>query len=66
MVFPRAKYWGQFCLISLSMIWMKGPSAASVNFQTTPNWVGVLICLRVERLYRGIKTGWINGPRPII
>ncbi|PKU39291.1 hypothetical protein llap_10404 [Limosa lapponica baueri] len=27
----------------------------------TPSWVGVLICLRVRRLYRGIWTGWING-----
>jgi len=30
----------------------------------TPRWVGVLICLRVERLCRGIWTGWIDGPRP--
>ncbi|PKU45328.1 rna-directed dna polymerase from mobile element jockey-like [Limosa lapponica baueri] len=27
---------------------------------------GVLICLRVGRLYRGTWTGWINGPRPIV
>ena len=27
---------------------------------------GVLICLREGRLYRGIWTGWSNGPRTII
>ncbi|GAB0188965.1 hypothetical protein GRJ2_001361800 [Grus japonensis] len=27
----------------------------------TPTWVGVLICWRVGRLYRGTWTGWING-----
>uniref|UniRef100_A0A8C3PR74 NR LBD domain-containing protein n=1 Tax=Calidris pygmaea TaxID=425635 RepID=A0A8C3PR74_9CHAR len=27
--------------------------------------VGVLICLRVGRLYRGIWTDWIDGPRPM-
>ncbi|GAB0184000.1 hypothetical protein GRJ2_000865300 [Grus japonensis] len=30
----------------------------------TPSWAGESICLRTERLYRGIWTGWINGPRP--
>ncbi|GAB0199202.1 mitochondrial enolase superfamily member 1 [Grus japonensis] len=30
-VFPRAQYWSQFCLISLSMIWMRGSSALSVR-----------------------------------
>ena len=25
-------------------------------------WVGVLICLRAGRLYRGIRTGWVDGP----
>ncbi|GAB0209146.1 mitochondrial enolase superfamily member 1 [Grus japonensis] len=64
--FPRAEYWGQFCLISLSMIWTRGSSAPSVSLQMTPSWAGVLICLRVGRLYRGIWTGWINGLRPIV
>ncbi|KAM9662268.1 uncharacterized protein ACIBXB_013167 isoform 2-T2 [Morphnus guianensis] len=31
-VFPRAQYWDQFCLISLSMICMRGLSAPSVKF----------------------------------
>jgi len=29
----------QFCLISLSMIWMRRLSAASVNLQITPSWI---------------------------
>ncbi|KAK4810540.1 hypothetical protein QYF61_004503 [Mycteria americana] len=33
------------------------------KFAVTPSWVGVLICLRGGRLYRGIWTGWIDGPR---
>ena len=28
--------------------------------------LGVLICLRVGRLCRGIWTGWIDGPRPTV
>jgi len=35
----------------------------------TPSWVGVLICLRVRRLCRGIWTDWtdwIYGPRPTV
>ncbi|PKU43466.1 hypothetical protein llap_6242 [Limosa lapponica baueri] len=62
-MFPRARYCGQFNLVSLSMIWMRGSSAPSVNLQTTPRWARVLICLRVQRLYREISTGWINGLR---
>ncbi|GAB0185344.1 hypothetical protein GRJ2_000999700 [Grus japonensis] len=45
------------------MIWTRGSSAPSLSLQVTPSWVGVLICWRVGRLYRGIWTGWINGPR---
>lgn len=30
--FPRAQYSGQFCLISLSIIWMRGTRASSVEF----------------------------------
>ena len=55
-LFPRAQYWGQLCLISLSMIWMRGLSDLSVSLQMTPRWAGVLICLRVGRLCRGIRT----------
>ncbi|PKU42894.1 rna-directed dna polymerase from mobile element jockey-like [Limosa lapponica baueri] len=42
-VFPRAQYWGQFCLISLLMTWTGGSSAPPVSLQTTPSWVGMLI-----------------------
>ncbi|GAB0178432.1 hypothetical protein GRJ2_000308500 [Grus japonensis] len=37
-VFPRAQYWGQFSLISLSRIWMRGSSVPSVSLQATPSW----------------------------
>ncbi|KAK4826869.1 hypothetical protein QYF61_011988 [Mycteria americana] len=45
-VFPRAQYWGWFCLIPLSIIWTKGWSALSASLQMTPSCAGVLICLR--------------------
>ena len=48
------------------MIWMRGLNAPSESLLVTPNWMGVLVCLRVERLYRGIWTGCINGTRPIV
>jgi len=41
-------------------------SAPWVILQKTPSWAGLLICLKVERLCRGIWKGWINGPRPIV
>ena len=53
-------------LMSLPMMWMRGLSAPSVSLQMTPDWVGVLICLRVGRLSRGTWTGWIDGPRPTV
>jgi len=31
-VFPRAQYWSQFSVISLSMMWMTGSSAPSSKF----------------------------------
>jgi len=34
--------------------------------QMTPSWEGVLICLRVGRLCRGIWTDWINGLKPTV
>ena len=55
-VFPRAQYWGQFCLTSLSMIWTRGLSAPSAGLQMTPSWAGVSICSMVGRLCRGIWT----------
>ena len=36
-VFFRALYQSQFCLISLSLIWMRGLSTASVSLQATPS-----------------------------
>jgi len=47
-------------------IWTRESSAPSVSLQLTPSWAGVLVCLRVGRLCRGIWTGWINGLRPIV
>ena len=41
---PRARCWGQSCLISSSMVWTRGSSAPSVSLQMTPSCVGVLIC----------------------
>lgn len=60
--FPKAQYWGQFCLMSLSMIWTRGSRASSMSLQTILNWVGLLICGMAGRLCRGI---WINGPRSV-
>ncbi|GAB0175624.1 mitochondrial enolase superfamily member 1 [Grus japonensis] len=44
----------------------KGIECTLCKFADPPSWVRVLICLRVGRLYRGIWTGWINEPRPIV
>lgn len=41
-MFPRAQYWVQSCLISSATIWIRGSSASSVGLQTTPSWVRVL------------------------
>ena len=40
--------------------------AFSVSLQMTPNWEGVLICLRGERHYRGTWIDWIDGPRATV
>jgi len=40
-VSPGAQYWGQLCLISLSMIWTKGLSTRSVSLQMTQRWAEV-------------------------
>ena len=54
--------WGQPCLISLWLIWMRGLSAPSVNLQMAPSWEDMLTCLKVARsCRRGIWTGWIDG-----
>ena len=31
----------------------------------TMSWEEMLICLRVERPYRAIRAGWIDGLRPM-
>ena len=31
-VYPRAQYWGQFCLITLSVIWMRGVECTLSKF----------------------------------
>ena len=62
--FPKGSVLGPVCLMSLSMIWMRGLSTPSVSLQMTPTWVGMSICLRVGRVCRGIWTDWIDGPRP--
>jgi len=36
-VIPRAQYCGQFCLIPLLMIWMRGLNAVTVNLQIIPS-----------------------------
>jgi len=63
---PQGSVLGPVLLTTLSLIWMRGLSVLSVSLQMTPSWAGVLTCLRVERLCRGIWTDWINGPRPIV
>jgi len=47
------------------MTWMRALNAPSVSLQMTPSWLEVLICLRVERPYRGIWIGWIAGLKPM-
>jgi len=66
MVFPGVQYWGQFCLISLSMTQTSGLSAPSVSLQATPSWEGVLFFLRAGRLCRRTWTGWMDGLRPAV
>jgi len=34
--------------------------------QMTPSWEEVLIYLGVEKPYRGICTGWIDGLGPVV
>jgi len=34
---PQGQYWGQFCLTSLSMIWLRGSSTTSASLQMTPS-----------------------------
>lgn len=55
---------GLFCLVTLLMIWMGELSAPSVSFEIMPCWEEVLICPRIGRPYRGIKSGWISELRP--
>jgi len=55
-VILRAQFWVWSCLLSLSIIWMRGLSVPSISLQTTPSWVGVTICSKIGRLCRGIWT----------
>ncbi|KAK4807496.1 hypothetical protein QYF61_023719 [Mycteria americana] len=43
----------------------EGIECTCSKFADDTSWAGALISLRVGRLYRGIWTGWIDGPRPI-
>lgn len=36
---PTPQYFGQFCLVTLSVIWVKRSSASSVSLQLTPSGV---------------------------
>ncbi|KAK4826303.1 LOW QUALITY PROTEIN: hypothetical protein QYF61_007150, partial [Mycteria americana] len=45
-VSPMAQYWGQFCLISLSMIWTRG----SISLQATPSCAGVVDLLEGRKV----------------
>jgi len=63
---PQSSVLGQFYLISLSMIWMRGSSPPLVSLQIIPSWAEVLICLKVGRLYRGIWIGCMDGLRPTV
>lgn len=44
-LFSRTHYWGQPCLIFLSVTLIRGLSTLSVSLQVIPSWVGVLICV---------------------
>lgn len=46
--FLSSQYWDWSCLKSLSVFWMR--ELNSISSQTTPIWVGVLICWRMGRL----------------
>lgn len=45
---------------------MRGVSAPSESWQISPRWVGVFICLRIERLCRGIQLDYVSGLCPIV
>lgn len=44
----------------------EGIECTSVTSQMMPSEVAVLTWLRVGKIYRGIWTGQINGPRPMV
>ena len=60
------KIFTRSCLTSLSMIWVRELSGPSVSLQMTASWMGLTICLRVGRLFRGNWIDWIDGPRPTV
>jgi len=63
---PQGSVLGLVLFNIFTVIWMRGLSAPSASLQMTPSWVAVSICLRVGRLFKGIWTGWIDGPRPTV
>lgn len=64
-VFPGDQYWCLSSSVSLLTTWTRSLNALTVTLQMTSSWEGVLICLVVEWLYRGIWTGWIMRLRAV-
>ncbi|KAJ7397645.1 hypothetical protein BTVI_133644 [Pitangus sulphuratus] len=63
--FPRAQFWGQSCLISLSVIWRRRSSAPSVYLQMTgTNLGGGVDQLEGRKALQKMWTDWIDGLRP--
>jgi len=57
-----------FDTVSHSIL-LKKPAAQGLhwcNLCWIKYWAEVLMYSRVERLYRGIWTDWIDGPRPFV
>lgn len=62
MVFPRARYWGQFCLIFLSITLMRGSSVPSVCFQRTFKLGESIDLLEVRKALQSLN--WLNWLDP--
>jgi len=46
-VYPRDKYWVQFCLTPSFIFWMMEQSVTSASVQMVQNWEVWLICQRI-------------------